>query len=178
LPFTDTETRLANINGGEFMISPVLANHLTDNREEVIRRWLDNLHGHIAEDFEQMLNTPMGAGVANKLLGCAIDFLGAEEYRQSEVLHGVRNIARDAAFRRAAVGFGLPDIVATALAFRAAIQDTMLHHYVRASDDDGRAIVEVLVALNRFGDVLVSGEIAGYFASQNYREADEDKEVA
>ncbi len=46
-----------------------LAKSLRLNHDEVIRRWMDNLHGHIADDFEEMLQTPMGNGVAGKLLG-------------------------------------------------------------------------------------------------------------
>jgi hypothetical protein len=160
------------------MISQLLANNLRENRDEVIRRWLENLSGHIADDFEQMLKMPMGNGVANKLLNCAIDFLEAEDYDRSEVLHGARDIARDAAYRRTAVGFGLPDIVATAIAFRNALQETLLYHCLHGSVEDERVIIEVLLALNRLGDVLISGEIAGYFAYQDYRESGEDEEVA
>ncbi len=150
------------------MIQLTLANHLRDNHDEVMRRWLENLHGNIAEDFEQMLMTPMGSGVSNKLLNCVIDYLEAEEYQKGSFLHGIRDIACDASFRRAAVGFGLPDIVATAIAFRRALEETLLYHAFHASIEDERSIIDGMLALNRLGDVLVSGEIAGYFAYQNY----------
>ena len=156
------------------MISPLLANYLRENHDEVMRRWLENLHGHIAEDFEQMLKTPMGSGVANKLLGCAIEFLEAEDYRKAEALHSVRDIASDASFRRTAVGFCLPDIVTTALAFRAAMQETLLFHAIHRDIEDEKAIVEGIMALNQFGDVLVAGEIAGYFSYNDFRETDEE----
>ncbi|MDO8736750.1 MAG: hypothetical protein Q7K29_06660 [Thermoleophilia bacterium] len=160
------------------MISPTLAKHLRENHEEVMRRWLENLHGHIADDFEQMLKTPMGSGVANKLLNCAIDFLEAEDYQKADVLHGVRDIASDASFRRTAVGFGLPDIVATAIAFRLALQETLLEGTARGSVENERALTDVVMAINELGDVLVSGEIAGYFAYNNYREDKADEDAA
>lgn len=160
------------------MISLTLANHLRENHEEVMRRWLENLHGHIADDFEQMLKTPMGSGVANKLLNCAVDFLEVEEYCKTEVLHGVRDIASDASFRRTAVGFGLPDIVATAIAFRLALQETLLDGATHGSVDNERALTDVVMAINELGDVLVSGEIAGYFAYHDYRDDESDEDAA
>ncbi|MBI5869686.1 MAG: hypothetical protein HZB44_01825 [Actinobacteria bacterium] len=160
------------------MISNTLANHLRENHEEVMRRWLDNLHGHIADDFEQMLKTPMGSGVANKLLNCAVDYLEAEDYLKADVLHGVRDIASDASFRRTAVGFCLPDIVTTAIAFRQALQETVLDGAVHGSVENERALTEIVMALNELGDVLVSGEIAGYFAYNDFREDESDEDAA
>lgn len=160
------------------MISVILAHHLRENHEEVMRRWLENLHGHIAEDFEQMLKTPMGSGVAHKLLNCTIDFLEAEDYQTAEILHGVRDIASDASFRRTAVGFGLPDIVTTAIAFRVALQDTLLEGAAHGSVENERALTEVVMALNELGDVLVSGEIAGYFSYHDFREDASDEDAA
>ncbi|MHB1362110.1 MAG: hypothetical protein ACYCW5_05895 [Thermoleophilia bacterium] len=157
------------------MMSPECANCLRENHDEVIRRWLQNLHGHIAEDFEQMLRTPMGSSVANKLLSCAIEFLEAEEYLKAEALHSVRDIASDAAFRRTAVGFCLPDIIATALAFRDALQETVLFHAIHRSIEDEKAIVDSIMELNQFGDALVDGEVAGFFSYNDFRG---DEEVA
>ncbi len=155
------------------MISIKLAGYLRENRDEVMQRWLENLHGHIAEDFEQMLKTPMGSGVSNKLLNCAIEYLQAEDYQKAEVAHKIRDIASDAAFRRTAVGFGLPDIVETALAFRHALEGTILCHALHGSIEDERVIIEGMMALNELGDILVSGEIAGFFAFNDFRENEE-----
>lgn len=152
------------------MISLTLANHLRENHDEVMRRWLEHLHGQIADDFEQMMKTPMGSGVSHKLLICAVEFLEAEDYSKAEVLHGVRDIARDASFRRAAVGFGLPDIVMTAITFRQALQETLLEGSVHGSVENERALTETVMALNELGDVLVAGEIAGFFAYHDYRD--------
>ena len=157
------------------MIPLNLANHLRENHEEVMRRWLDYLHGRIAEDFEQMLKTPMGSGVANKLLSCAVDFLEAEDYHKADLLHGLRDIASDASFRRTAVGFCLPDIVTTAIAFRLALQETVLDGAVHGSVENERALTEIVMAINELGDALVSGEIAGYFAYHDFREDGSDE---
>ncbi|MHB9112220.1 MAG: hypothetical protein ACYC4D_06290 [Thermoleophilia bacterium] len=160
------------------MIPLTLANHLRENHEEVMRRWLDNLHGHIADDFEQMLKTPMGSGVANKLLTCAVDFLEAEDYQKADVLHGVRDIASDASFRRTAVGFCLPDIVMTAIAFRLALQETALAGAAHGTVENERALTEIVMAINELGDALVSGEIAGYFDYHGFREDESDEDAA
>jgi len=160
------------------MISLTLASHLRENHEEVLRRWRENLHGRIADDFEQMLKTPMGSGVANKMVNCCIEFLESEDYQKTDVLHRLRDIASDAAFRRTAVGFGLPDIVTTAIAFRIALQETMLDHVLHGSVEDERAVIECILAINKLGDVLVSGEIAGYFAYNEFREDEQDENVA
>lgn len=174
---SDIRNRLSNTDG-DLMIQLKLANHLRENHEEVVRRWLDNLHGHIADDFEQMLKTPMGSGVANKLLNCAVDFLEAEDYHKADVLHGVRDIASDASFRRTAVGFCLPDIVTTAIAFRLALQEAVLDGAAHGSVENERAITEIVMAINELGDALVSGEIAGYFAYQEYRKDKSAEEAA
>jgi len=160
------------------MFALPLAKCLRENHEEVVRRWLESLHGRIADEFEQMLKTPMGGGVAHKLLGGAIEFLEAEEYQKAEVLRRVRDTASDAAFRRAAVGFNLSDIVATALAFRVALQDTFLSHSLHGGIEDERTVIESLLALNRLGDVLVLGEIAGYFNYHDFRKTASDEEFA
>lgn len=155
------------------MHSLSLANTLRKNQDEVIRRWLDNLSGKIAEDFEQMLRTPMGVGVATKLLASAMEFLGAEEYQQGEILRKVRNVAKEASFRRTAVGFCLPDIVFTALAFRRALEETLINHVVHVGAKEEHKLLEGLLALNRLGDMIVTGEIAGFFAYNEYHDREE-----
>jgi len=143
------------------------------NQQEVVRRWHDNLSGNIAEDFQDMLETPMGTSVAAKLLSMAIEFLEAEDYEENELLRQMRSVAREASFRRSAVGFALPDIVFTALAFRRALEETILNHVTR-SDTDDEVLVSGMLALNRLGDAMVSGEIAGYLGYLQYRGEEED----
>lgn len=152
------------------MLTHSLAKSIRMNHEEVLRRWLENLHGHIADDFEQMLLTPMGNGVATKLLGYAVDYLEAEDYQRNEVLHSVWSAAREASFRRAAVGYGLQDIVTTALAFRNALQETLLNNVTPSDSTEERKLLEGIMAINRIGDSMVSGEIAGYFSYQGFHE--------
>lgn len=156
-----------------------MAKSLRLNHDEVIRRWMENLHGHIADDFEEMLQTPMGNGVAGKLLDCAVDYLETEEYNRSEILHMVWNVARDASFRRTAVGYGLQDIVTTALAFRNALQQTILNNLTPCEAEQDHELVGGLLAVDRIGDAIISGEIAGYFSYLDFRdEEDERREIA
>lgn len=159
------------------MNSLSLAKTLRANQDEVIRRWLDNLNGHIAEDFEQMLRTSMGMGVATTMLAHAVEFLEAEDYEQSDILRRVRSISREASFRRSAVGFSLQDIVYTALAFRRALEETLMNHAVHSGEREGGRLLEGILALNHFGDKVISGEIAGYFAYHAFRD-EEGREVA
>lgn len=58
---------------------------LSENHEEVVRRWLEGLHGQVAEDLEDMMRTPMGNSVAGKLLACAVEYLGAEAYEKQVI---------------------------------------------------------------------------------------------
>ena len=148
------------------MLADSLAKSLRLNHDEILRRWLDNLHGHIADDFEQMLKTPMGNAVAMTLLGHAVDYFEVEEYRKSEILHGIWDVAREASFRRAAVGYGLPDIITTALAFRNALQQTLLNNLTPADSEEEQGLLNGILAIDRMGDAMVSGEIAGYFGYQ------------
>jgi hypothetical protein len=158
------------------MISLALSTTLRENHDEVIQRWMEYVHGAIAEDFEQMLRTPMGRAVASNQLGYAVELMGAEEYQVCELLHRARDAARDASFRRAAVGFGLPDIVKTAMAFREALQETLLNHVSADKELDSRMIIEGLLALNKLGDAIIAGEIAGFFAYHEFTEKTEDPE--
>ncbi len=154
-----------------------IASVLRENHEEVIRRWLGDLHGEIAEDYEEMLLTPMGRGLANKLLGLAVDYLGAEQYQLSEVVHQARDAARYSSYRRAAVGFSLTDIVATAVSFRRALNDTLTNHITPASAQEYKQLLDAVMALNRFCDAIVVGEIAGYFARRDFS-GDDSEEAA
>ena len=157
------------------MISLTLSSTLRENHDEIIQRWLENIHGQTAEDYEQVLRTPMGHAVATNLLNYAVELMGAEEYQESELLHRARDAARDASFRRAAVGFCLPDIITTAMALRSAMQETLLNHVTPGDSVDEQTIVEGLLAINRLGDAIVSGEIAGYFAYHEYTDKEENR---
>lgn len=157
------------------MNSFTISTILRENHEEVIQRWLGDLHGDIAEDYEQMLQTPMGSGLVNKLLSFVVEYLGAEKYELSEVIHKARNAARDSAYRRAAVGFNLADIVATAISFRRALNDTLTNHVTPASIDDYKQLLDAVLALNRFCDAIVAGEIAGFFACREFGGGDSEE---
>lgn len=155
-----------------------LANSLRENHSEVIRRWHENLTGKVAEEFVQMLHTPMGGSVVTKLLSLAIEFLEAEEYEEGDVLHRVRSVAQESSFRRSAVGFCLPDIVFTALALRRAMEETVFNHALHHGFDEGEELLAGIMALNRFSDAMISGEIAGYFAYLEYQQEDDERVVA
>lgn len=156
------------------MNSFTISSILRENSEEVTQRWLKGLHGQIAEDYEQMLLTPMGSSLGNKLLSLAIDCLAAENIEISDTIHRARNIARDSSYRRACVGFSLNDTVATAISFRKALNDTLTNHFTPSSIDDYRQMVDSLLALNRFCDAIVAGEIAGYFACRDFNDNDSE----
>lgn len=151
-----------------FTISSILR----ENSEEVVQRWLKGLNGKIAEDYEQMLLTPMGSGLGNKMLSMAIDCLGADSLELSETIHRARNVARDSSYRRAAVGFSLNDTIATAVSFRKALNDTLTNHFTPTSMEDYKQMLDAVVVLNRFCDAIVAGEIAGYFACRDFNDND------
>ena len=158
------------------MLSLSISKILRKNSDEVIRRWLEYTHGRVAEDFEQMLNTPMGTSVANKLLGGAADFFTAEDYREPEFLRQARQISYDASFRRAAVGYCLPDIVTTCQTFHQAIRETVLNNFLPGTDDEWRELLDAVLALSRLENAAIMGRIAGYFAYHEFGGHDEDEE--
>ncbi|MBE0428537.1 MAG: hypothetical protein IBX61_01540 [Thermoleophilia bacterium] len=148
----------------------LLANTLRENQEEVIRRWLDNLNGIIAEDFEQMLKTSMGTNFASGLLSLTIAFFEAEEYQRTDVLRRVRSAAQETSYRRSAVGFGLPDIISTGMALRRALEETLINHLLAVDSWEENQLLQGILTLNRLGDAFISGEIAGYFAYHDYHD--------
>lgn len=156
------------------MNSITISSILRENGEEVIQRWLQVLHGEIAEDYEQMLLTPMGSGFGKKLLNMAIECLAADDLEMNDAIHSARNVARDSSYRRASVGFSLHDTVATAMSFRRALNDTLTNHFTPSSLEDYRQMVEALLSLNRFCDAIIAGEIAGYFACRDFNDNDSE----
>ena len=161
------------------MLTHSLAKSIRMNHDEVLRRWLENPHGHIADDFEQMLQTHMGNGVSTKLLGYATEYLEAEDYQRSEILHRVWCATHEASFRHTAVGYGLQDIITTAPAFRNALQEMLLNNVTPANSVEERGLLEGIMALDRVSDSMISGEIAGYFGYQGFREdEEEEREIA
>ncbi len=155
------------------MISLTFANALRENQHEVLERWLRDCHGHVAEDFEQMLGTPMGHAIAITLLGLAVELMGSEEYQRPQILHRARQAAQDDAYRRTAVGFCLADLVTNACSFRAALEETIFNHVLPGSAEQIEELRHAVMALGSFGDCLVAGEIAGYFAYRQFSEKDE-----
>lgn len=148
---------------------------LRENQEEVLRRWLDDLHGGIAEDYEQALLTPIGKGVAKKLLKLVLDFLESESYREADTLQRAREYAHEVSFRHASVGFSLTDIVTTSLCFRRALNGTIMNHFNVSAAGQAYSLLDAVLAFNRFGDAVLAGEIDGYFA---YQESDGEEAVA
>lgn len=155
------------------MISLTLASMLRENHEEILQRWLQAGHGHIAEDYEQMLETPMGRAVATTLLGLAVELMGVEEYEWPEILHRARDAAQDDAFRRAAVGFCLSDLITNAMSFRLALQETLFNHLSPNSSTEFEELGNAIMVLNKFGDALIAGEVSGYFAYSQFGDSDE-----
>ncbi len=154
------------------MNSLTFASALRENQQEVLQRWHEAFHGHVAEDFEQMLGTPMGLAVAASFLGLAVELMGSEEYQRPQILHRARQAAQDDAYRRAAVGFCLPDLVINASSFRAALEKTIFNHVSPSSTGQMEELRNAVMALGSFGDCLVAGEIAGYFAYRQLNEED------
>lgn len=157
------------------MLSPAISRILRKNGDEVIRRWLEHTHGRVAEDFEQMLNTPMGMSVANKLLAGIADFFNAEDYREPEFLRQARQISYDASFRRAAVGYGLPDIVTTCQTFHQAVRETVLNNFLPGTNEERKELLDAVLTLSRLENAAIIGRIAGYFAYHEFG-GDEDEE--
>lgn len=148
---------------------------LRENQEEVLRRWLDDLHGRIAEDYEQALLTAIGKGVAKKLLKLVVDFLESESYREGDTLRRAREYAHKVSYRRASVGFSLTDIVTSSLSFRRALNGTIMNHFNASASDQACSLLDAVLALNRFGDTVLAGEIDGFFA---YQESDDQEAAA
>lgn len=158
------------------MLSPAISRILSKNSDEVIRRWLEYTHGKVAEDFEQMLNTPMGMSVANKLLAGISDFFTAEDYREPEFLRQARQISYDASFRRAAVGYSLPDIVTTCQTFHQAVRETTLNNFLPGTNEEWKELLDAILALSRLENAAIIGRIAGYFAYHEFGDHGEDEE--
>lgn len=157
------------------MLSPTISGILRKNNDEVIRRWLEYTHGKVAEDFEHMLLTPMGKSVASKLLAGITAFFESEDYRESEFLRQARQISYDASFRRAAVGYGLTDIVITCQTFHQAVRDTILNHCLPTGNEEWQELLDAMLALSRLEGAATIGRIAGYFAYHEFGD-DEDEE--
>ncbi|MEK7817074.1 MAG: hypothetical protein AAB281_02350 [Actinomycetota bacterium] len=160
------------------MISPNINKTLRENQGELICKWYDNVHGRVAEDFEQTLRSPMAKSVCMKILTGIQDFFCSEDFREHEVLRNVRDVSYNVSYRRAAVGYNLSDIVAESQVFFEAVTKTLLNNVNPANTDEARELLESVVAIHRIQDVSVMGRIAGYFAYDQYHDNEGDAEIA
>jgi predicted nucleic acid-binding protein len=156
------------------MVAPRLIAVLRENHEDIIDHWMDNCRGHLAEEFEQMLETPMGHSVASSMYNLALEYLEAEDYETTAILHRAHELAIKASYRRAAVGYSLNDIIIAAVAFRNAMQETLVARFHPANSDDEHALLQCIIRLTHLGDAFVAGRIAGFFSFSKFGTDDDD----
>ena len=160
------------------MISPMLNKALRENQGEIVCKWYDNVHGRVAEDFEQTLRSPLAKSVCMKILTCIQDFFCSEDFREHEVLRNARDVSYNVSYRRAAVGYNLADIVAESQVLFEAVTQALLNNVNPTNTDEARELLEGIVALHRIEDASVMGRIAGYFAYDQYHDNEGDAEIA
>lgn len=155
------------------MTNPTYILILRENSEEILRRWLEACSGRIADEYQQLLNTPVGRKNCLTRIGLTIRFLEAEAFESTGVLREVRENARENAYRRAAAAYSLTDIVNVAVCFRNALLETMRNHHNITGAEEGQDFLDCVAALLQAGDAMVWGDIAGYFTYFKFCEEDE-----
>ncbi|MHB0914452.1 MAG: RsbRD N-terminal domain-containing protein [Thermoleophilia bacterium] len=146
---------------------------LRENSAEILRRWLDDCSGRISEEYQRLLSTKMGGKICQTRLELTVKYLEAEAFEMSGVLRELREMDRESAYRRAAAGYNLTDIVNVTVSFRNALIETLMNHYNITGAEDGQEFIECIASLVQMGDAMVWGDIAGYFTYFKFCEEDD-----
>jgi hypothetical protein len=99
---------------------------LRDRRDEITRHWLALLPGVVADDYREVLESPIGARLAHQVIDDLVSYTEAEEYEAPTTLHRVAEAAAAEAARRAALGFSLDDLLAGLQLLREAMWDALM----------------------------------------------------
>jgi hypothetical protein len=132
---------------------------LRDHRDELRRRWLDDLGATVDADYRELLAGPLGERTLRTLVGDFVTLTQAEEYEVAGVLRQVDEQAATQAAHWLSLGFTMQDVTGGLHALRAAALDVLLDALVLDEMPSFGDSLTQLKTLNGYLDRIVSASI-------------------
>jgi hypothetical protein len=147
-----------------------LAFIIRDRREEIGRRWVAALEGTVADDYREVLASPIGIRQVRKLVDDLVAYSEAEEYEIAATLRRIEEEAVNDAARRVALGFALSDLLMALQQLRGAIWDSLADALVVGQLPPPGEMMAQMKVVDMILDHLVRAEVLG--ATQTDRTAE------
>lgn len=138
-----------------------LAFIIRDRREEIGRRWVASLEGAVADDYRELLASPIGIRQLRKLVDDLVAYSEAEEYEIAATLRRIEEEAVDDAVRRVALGFDLSDLLMALQLLRGAIWDSLADALVVGQLPPPGEMMAQMKVVDMILDHLVRAEVLG-----------------
>lgn len=138
-----------------------LAFIIRDRREEIGRRWVASLEGAVADDYRELLASPIGVRQLRKLVDDLVAYSEAEEYEVAATLRRIEEEAVQDAARRVALGFDLSDLLMALQRLRGAIWDSLSDALVVGELPPPGEMMAQMKVVDMILDHLVRAEVLG-----------------
>lgn len=138
-----------------------LAFIIRDRREEIGRRWVASLEGAVADDYREVLASPIGARQLRKLVDDLVAYTEAEEYEIRATVRRIEEEAVDDAAHRVALGFALSDLLTALQLLRGAIWDSLADALVIGELPPPGEMMAQMKVVDTILDHLVRAEVLG-----------------
>ena len=128
---------------------------LRDHREELWRRWVDQLADAVDSDYRELVASQLGERMLRTLLDDLIAFSEAEQYERPGLLRTLEQRATADARHRLSLGFTALAAVVSLHILRGAISDVLIDALVLDEMPAFADTLDQLKVLNAFLDRLV-----------------------
>jgi hypothetical protein len=133
---------------------------LRDHREQLWRRWAETLDERIADDYRELMTSPLGERFVRAFVDDLIAITAAEEYEVQGLLRQAEGrVAADSAYRLT-LGFAMVDLVMGLQSLRGAMVDVLIDALVLGELPSFAETLEQLKGAGAFVDRLVCATLS------------------
>jgi hypothetical protein len=136
-----------------------LALILRDHREQLWRRWVDELADAVDPDYRELVASQLGERMMRTLLDDLIIFSEAERYERPGLLRTIEERTTSDTRHRLSLGFAVLDAVVSLHVLRSAISEVLVDALVLDEMPAFADTLDQLKVLNAFLDRLVCATI-------------------
>ena len=132
---------------------------LRDHRDELWRRWTNELADAVGTDYRELVASHLGERMLRTLVDDLIRVTEAEPYERSALLQTIEERATAETRHRLTLGFTVRDSVVSLHILRAAVSDTLVDALALEEMPIFADGLDQLKALNAFLDRLVGAAV-------------------
>ena len=133
---------------------------LRDHREALWRHWADALDGAVADDYRDLVSSPLGERILRTLIDDLITCSEAEDYEVPGLMTRLEERVTAESEHRVALGFTVADMVVALHVLRGVIVDELIDALVLDEMPAFADSLDQLKAANAFLDRLVCATMA------------------